>query len=267
MDHSGTGKKRHGRPRRKPEGVPAWVFGVAGTVPVVLLGYVALAPLLHDRDPNDAQTSTSCLNVPGSCQGTAGPGPTGPTPTGPTASPSGAPSTPVPTASTPQGTATGPDPLGKQAAPLRLRNSFVSDLHFTRAEGGSGPVERDRSNGGNKAGDGRVLSIGNASFAKGLGVHAPSDVQVQLDGRCVQFHAEIGLDDEVKGKAGKVVFRILGDGRTLYTSPTVGAAAESLSVDVNVTHVRALDLVVDSAGSTTDDHADWADAQLACAAG
>ena len=61
---------------------------------------------------------------------------------------------------------------------------------------GWGPVERDRSNGESSGGDGLPLSIGGVTYAKGIGVHAPSEVSVYLGRSCERFTAKIGLDDE-----------------------------------------------------------------------
>jgi hypothetical protein len=47
---------------------------------------------------------------------------------------------------------------------------YLSDLSWGQAVNGLGPVERDRSNGGAAAGDGKTITLNSTTFAKGLGV-------------------------------------------------------------------------------------------------
>jgi len=145
-------------------------------------------------------------------------------------------------------------------------DAFVSDLPFLSATNGWGPVERDKSNGENAAGDGRTITIGGTTYAKGLGAHADSTVAVYLGGRCSSFTAVAGVDDEV-GNGGTVRFHVLADGVERYASPVqTGAAATGTAVTVNTTGAQQLDLVVDDGGDGNgQDHADWAAAKLTCA--
>jgi NPCBM/NEW2 domain len=76
-------------------------------------------------------------------------------------------------------------------------DASLSDLPFVTATNGWGPVERDRSNGENAAGDGHALTVDGTTYPKGLGVHAASDVGFYLGGRCTAFTATVGVDDEV----------------------------------------------------------------------
>jgi hypothetical protein len=55
-----------------------------------------------------------------------------------------------------------------------VASSYVSDLALTVVSNGWGPLERDRSNGDLAAGDGSPLTLNGVTYAKGLGVHAPS---------------------------------------------------------------------------------------------
>ncbi|WP_338074888.1 NPCBM/NEW2 domain-containing protein [Kineococcus vitellinus] len=126
---------------------------------------------------------------------------------------------------------------------------------------GWGPVERDRSNGEMKAGDGRTLKIGGKSYATGLGVHAASEVVVPVTGYRI-FTAEVGVDAEV-GTSGSVVFQVWNGTTKLADSGVLrgGQAAKVLSVDVSgATEVRLV--VTDAGNGTTGDHADWAGATL-----
>jgi hypothetical protein len=84
-------------------------------------------------------------------------------------------------------------------------STYVSDLTWTSATNGWGPVEKDRSNGGLAAGDGRTITLNGTPYAKGLGAHAASDVRYSLGAGCTRFRADVGVDDEV-GMNGSVIF-------------------------------------------------------------
>ncbi|WTX58391.1 NPCBM/NEW2 domain-containing protein [Streptomyces sp. NBC_00648] len=143
----------------------------------------------------------------------------------------------------------------------------LSDLPWTSAVGGWGPVERDRSNGEQTAGDGRTLTIGGTAYAKGLGTHAPSDISYYLGGACSSLGVDVGVDDE-STKGGSVRFQIWRD-TTLVADSGVRTAADPprhLSADLKGGSKLRL-VVTDGGDGINYDHADWADAKLACGAG
>ncbi|PRY31680.1 alpha-galactosidase-like protein [Umezawaea tangerina] len=142
---------------------------------------------------------------------------------------------------------------------------YVSDLQFIGEENGWGPVERDRSNNENTGGDGNPLRVGGVAYAKGLGVHATSEVSVYTGRRCSRFTAGIGLDDETT-ETGSVVFQVVGDGRVLFDSGAVRAKGAARAISVDTTGVRMLALRVTDAGDGKNfDHADWTEARVTCA--
>ncbi|MET7420936.1 NPCBM/NEW2 domain-containing protein [Dactylosporangium sp. NPDC005555] len=141
--------------------------------------------------------------------------------------------------------------------------SAVSDRTWGTATNGWGPAERDTSNGEQATGDGSVITVGGVSYPKGVGVHAAADITVPIGGACSRFTAVAGLDAEVGTSSTGVVFSVVADGVTLWTSPTVTAAAP-VAVDVAVSGRTNLRLVTAGAGSIDYDHADWADARLIC---
>ncbi|MBW8796477.1 MAG: NPCBM/NEW2 domain-containing protein [Streptomyces sp.] len=148
--------------------------------------------------------------------------------------------------------------------PAPTGNPYLSDLSFVSADNGWGPVERDMSNGEQAAGDGRPMSLRGTAFAKGLGAHAASDVAFYLGGDCSRFTATVGVDDEV-APYGSVVFSLVGDGRTLATTPVLTGESAGAALDVDVTGVQELRLVVGDGGDgNAHDHADWGGARLAC---
>ncbi|HXJ40148.1 MAG TPA: NPCBM/NEW2 domain-containing protein, partial [Bryobacteraceae bacterium] len=143
--------------------------------------------------------------------------------------------------------------------------SYLSDLTPTSSVNGWGPVELDQSNGENAAGDGRTISIRGATFAKGLGVHAVSDVRYNLAGSCSLFSAVVGVDDEVPVGSGSIVFQVFGDGTKLFDSGVVTRASAAVPVSVNVAGKNQLELAVGDGGDGNSyDHGDWANAKVTC---
>jgi hypothetical protein len=140
----------------------------------------------------------------------------------------------------------------------------VSSLPFLTATNGWGPVERDTSNGEASAGDGKPMTIGGVSYAKGLGVHAASDVQLYLAGTCTRLTASVGVDGEM-GNGGSVTFSVAVDGTTKVTTPVVRGGQAAVPIDVDVTGAQVLDLLVGDGGDGNgQDHADWAVPTLTC---
>jgi hypothetical protein len=144
---------------------------------------------------------------------------------------------------------------------------YLSDLTFGSSTNAWGPVERDMSNGEQAAGDGHPITIRGTRYAKGLGVHADSDVAFYLGGNCSRFTATVGIDDEVAPN-GSVTYSVVADGKTLTTTAILTGTSAALPLDVKVTGAKQLDLVVNDGGDgNAHDHSDWADARLTCATG
>ncbi|WP_224363413.1 NPCBM/NEW2 domain-containing protein [Hyalangium versicolor] len=142
--------------------------------------------------------------------------------------------------------------------------TYLSDDTWSLASSGWGPVERNLSNGEQASGDGRTITLNGATYAKGLGIHANSQVDFNLSGRCSSFTADIGLDDEV-GSNGSVIFQVWGDSTKLYDSGTMTGASATKSLSVNVSGRSTLKLVVTDNGDNDQyDHADWANARITC---
>jgi alpha-galactosidase len=119
----------------------------------------------------------------------------------------------------------------------------------------------------NKSVDGHPLFIDGKRFEHGFGTHANSTLRIALGGKAERFTATVGIDDEV-GQKGSVVFKVVGDGKTLWESAVLhgGDSAKELSVDLH--GVNKLLLLVGEAGDDiTFDHADWADAKIVMAEG
>jgi alpha-galactosidase len=111
--------------------------------------------------------------------------------------------------------------------------------------------------------DRHPLRLGGQTFVQGVGTHAESTLEIDLKGQAERFTAVVGVDDEVKGQSASVEFRVLGDGKELFTSGVKKAGEQPSKVDVNLRGVQRLVLEVGDAGDGNEfDHADWADAKF-----
>ncbi|MEC3998621.1 NPCBM/NEW2 domain-containing protein [Actinacidiphila sp. DG2A-62] len=143
--------------------------------------------------------------------------------------------------------------------------SQLSDLDWTSATNGWGPVERDQSNGETAAGDGHPITIGGTVFAKGLGTNAPSTITYYLGGKCSALTTTVGVDDEKDGR-GTVEFLVVADGTTVADSGVLTDASGPKQLQAALAGVQNVQLVVTDGGDGNDsDHADWANPQITCA--
>lgn len=139
---------------------------------------------------------------------------------------------------------------------------WLSDHPFTSAQNGSGPVERDRSNGGNLSGDGGPLRIAGATWARGLGTSAAADVRFALSRAYRSFACDIGIDDETGGQ-GSAVFQLFVDGRKAFDSGLLRGGQAARPVSISLVGVDELRLVLlDGGDGSAGDHGDWAGARL-----
>ena len=106
------------------------------------------------------------------------------------------------------------------------------------------------------------LSIAKQPFAHGVGTHATSKFRVDVAGAATRFKAQVGVDDSA-GSQGSVEFIVSGDGQTLWQSGVMTGGQAAKAVDVDLTGVKTLVLrVTDGGDGESNDHADWADAQI-----
>ncbi len=139
---------------------------------------------------------------------------------------------------------------------------YVSDLVWSSEQNGFGPAERDRSNGEDGPGDGGPITLDGQVYAKGIGVHAYSEIDVPLDGLYDRFFSRIGLDDERDGQCGDVSFEVDIDSVNVYASGSFVDTTPTEIVDLDVSGAQLLTLKVFDNGATCGDHGDWADARL-----
>ncbi len=146
----------------------------------------------------------------------------------------------------------------------------LSDLEYSSASSGWGPIEKDRSNGENQPGDGKPITIGGQVYPKGLGVHADSSLSYPLGGLCTRFAVEVGMDDEIdanpnRNGGGSVIFSVITDGTLKASSGVLRPTDAAKLIVVDVTGTRELRLEVRDAGDGSAwDHADWGNPRVTC---
>jgi hypothetical protein len=148
---------------------------------------------------------------------------------------------------------------GKQMAPFPTDGPFtyISDMPFTTVDNGWGPVERDESNGETAHDDGQhLITIDGTTFSKGIGMHAPGEIVVPLDGQYSTFKASIGMDDEELPLIGRSDIEIWGDGKELAETGVVHTGEVAVNLSVNVTGIQYLSIVARQEGTKNWAHVD-----------
>lgn len=132
----------------------------------------------------------------------------------------------------------------------------LESLDLQHAEQGWGEPQANRSV------DNHPISIDGKRFEHGFGTHAVSTLRISLNGQAESFSATVGVDDEV-GQRGSVVFRVVGDGKTLWESGVLRGGGPGTNVSADLNGVKTLVLTVGDGGDDMNyDHADWADAKI-----
>jgi alpha-galactosidase len=112
----------------------------------------------------------------------------------------------------------------------------------------------------NRSVDDKPIRLKGVEYKHGLGTHAESELQVQLDGTATQFVAMVGVDDETGGK-GTVRFIVLVDDKEVVRTKVLRGGDKPEPVSVDLAGAKTMTLMVDNAGDGIEhDHADWAGA-------
>lgn len=118
----------------------------------------------------------------------------------------------------------------------------------------------------NKTVDSNPLSLKGTTYTNGVGVHAASEIDLNLFSAATRFRATVGLDDETSAKPteGNVEFKVIGDGKVLFTSGAMQYNNDPKLIDIDVTGVAYLQLIVTigTNGNNWSDHADWCAASI-----
>lgn len=109
---------------------------------------------------------------------------------------------------------------------------------------------------------GDPIRIGGRNFERGISCHSKTELTYELPEPFAALAATIGLDNFVRPR-GSVVYRVTGDGRTLYDSGLITGRDEPQDILVDITGVKTLTLIVDyGEGLDMADHANWGGVRL-----
>ncbi|OAB40643.1 hypothetical protein PMSD_01720 [Paenibacillus macquariensis subsp. defensor] len=142
--------------------------------------------------------------------------------------------------------------------------AYVSDMEAKSATVGSGVLKKDKAPAG-----GTITLVRQgltATYAKGIGAHANSEVVYNIEGKGYDFfESYIGIDQAVKGNAASsATFEVYVDGEKIFGSDVFGSGTEHGFVQIPVTGAREIKLVTTDANNNGNnaDHTVWADAKF-----
>jgi hypothetical protein len=142
------------------------------------------------------------------------------------------------------------------ASAAETKTVWLEELDVKLSSCGWNTTQRGKSVGGN------ALRLRGKTYARGIGTHAPGLFRIDVDKRSAVYQATAGIDDE-SGNGGTVEFRVVGDGKVLWSSGVLKGGGEIKTCNVNLAGVKTLDLVVDTTpDGYGNDHADWVDAKI-----
>jgi alpha-galactosidase len=144
-----------------------------------------------------------------------------------------------------------------KTTPAQTETVWLGSLDIAKMSSGWGKTVAGKSV------QNQTLSIGGQKFTEGVGTHANSVMYIDLNRTAKRFTAYVGVDDEVRDNTGSIKFRVFGDDRELFNSGIIKAGQAAHKVDVDLSGVKTLILIVNSAGDgIAYDHADWAQAKF-----
>ncbi|MCX4747427.1 sigma-70 family RNA polymerase sigma factor [Kitasatospora sp. NBC_01287] len=110
------------------------------------------------------------------------------------------------------------------------------------------------------------LRLGGASYQRGVSVHGPSTLAIDLNRSCASYDAVAGLDDATFAP-GAVRFTVTGDDqRPLWSSPALRRGDAAVPIHVPLGGQHRIQLVVTPVDGlwSGGNIADWADARFTC---
>jgi len=133
---------------------------------------------------------------------------------------------------------------------------YISHLQELKASQDWGKLHKDTNL------DGERIFIKFYPYDYGLSTHSNSTVTYVLNKNYTYFKFDAGIGQE-SGNKGTVVFKVILDGKEVYTSPLIHGWDEPLHVEIPVSGKDLMDLVVTDGGDgINNDHAIWGNGKL-----
>jgi alpha-galactosidase len=118
----------------------------------------------------------------------------------------------------------------------------------------------------NKSYINQPICINGKVYEHGIGIHADSDILVQLPKPADRFYAEVGYDDnaQTRGRAvNKVIFSVEATGKILWQSAPLSTTDQAVKIDLALENCTEFHLIVRSTGVDANlCHADWGNARV-----
>ena len=141
--------------------------------------------------------------------------------------------------------------------------TYLTDYDWKSANQSYGSTKKDISASGNTLRltneDGSV-----ATYEHGIGAHSTSTIIYDLSDKDYQFFSSyVGVDRQMYGSVGSVVFQVYVDGEKQFDSGLMNSRDPQQYVEVNLAGAKELKLVVTDGGNGDgSDHATWGDTKL-----
>ena len=143
---------------------------------------------------------------------------------------------------------------------------YASDMDWMVDLGGYYDNQRDT------APNGGIISLRvdgvETTFNKGIGVHAPSTITINIEDRgYTKFQAMVGIDKAQRGNPNSnLEFRVWFDNDSANPAFASGAMTSNMNakqIDVDIpANAKKITLYTDMLGQDYNDHADWAEAKF-----
>ena len=143
---------------------------------------------------------------------------------------------------------------------------YLSDLDWVSANSDYGAVTRDTAVYGGL----QVLNTANGqqTFEKGLGADTNSEIVYHLNGAYDRFEAYLGINANADKQGGEAIFKVIADGKEIYTSPMKMRDDRCEFVQLDIKAVNELKLVAVWSENPLNEearyntHVNWADAKV-----
>ncbi len=141
--------------------------------------------------------------------------------------------------------------------------AYISDKSAKSVSVGWSDLKKDKAPAGGMI---TLLRQGlDATYAKGIGVHANSEVVYDIEGKGFDFfESYIGIDQAMKGRPSSATFEVWVDGEKKFDSVVFKENSEHEFVRIPITGAKEIKLVTTDAknNGNTADHTVWADAKF-----
>jgi hypothetical protein len=151
-------------------------------------------------------------------------------------------------------------PVRHEETMVKVYLSELSEIDATVVHGNFGKGGVMNLDGGN-----HPITVADRVYARGLATHPPDRgkayVKYRLDRNAKSFHTLVGLNDlpDARRAFSPLAFRVIGDGKVLWSSMPLQALRITQECRVDVENVKMLELQVECTGSCGYARAVWLD--------